>query len=92
MKKKPNAKRFSPLALPRINRDEVTVSRSSRPRFMNLREACSYGGFGRTKAYELIREGKIAAVRLGHRTRIVTASIDKFHDSLPKVTLTEASP
>lgn len=63
------------------------------PRYLPLREACRYGGFGRTKAYELIRAGKIAAVHLGNRTMIDTASIDKFHAALPKLTLIdEASP
>ena len=91
MKKKRNARRFSPLKLPRIRHEDVMAGR--RPLYLQLRQACTYGCFGRMKAYELIREGKIVAVRLGNRTLIVKASIDKFHDSLPKLTLgDEATP
>jgi hypothetical protein len=90
MKKKRPA-RFSPLSLPRIRREDVMAGK--RPVFVGMRQACTYGCFGRMKAYELIRAGKIVAVRLGRKTMISVASIDRFHDSLPKLVLgDEASP
>jgi hypothetical protein len=92
MKKKSSAReRFSPLKLPRIRREDIMAG--TRPLFLQLRQACIYGGFGRMKAYELIRARRIVAVRLGKKTMISVASIDRFHDSLPKLVLTdEASP
>jgi hypothetical protein len=65
--------------------DGVLVDK--RPRLALLKVACQYGGFGRVKAYELIHEGKIDAYKMDHRTMIDLDSIDRYHDSLPKLTL-----
>jgi excisionase family DNA binding protein len=61
-----------------------------RPRLMAFKEACLYGGFGRWKAYSLIREGKLTAYRMGKKTMIEVASIDRYHASLPKIGETPA--
>jgi excisionase family DNA binding protein len=60
---------------------DTTTSR----RLANLKAACTYGGFGRTKAYELIDAGKIDAYKMGHQTMIDLNSVDRYHDSLPRI-------
>jgi Helix-turn-helix domain len=86
MKKQPqrraNARR-KPLT-PVRREATVTVGVAlGRPRLLLFKEACRYGGFGKSKAYALIREGKIAAFKMDKRTMIDVASIDAFHASLP---------
>jgi excisionase family DNA binding protein len=44
-------------------------------------ETCS---FGRTKAYELIRDGRLDARKVGRRTLITVASLERFIASLPR--------
>jgi excisionase family DNA binding protein len=50
--------------------------------YMNMRDACQYGNFGRTRAYQLIAEGVLKAKKLGKRTLISRSSIDKMLSSL----------
>ena len=52
---------------------------------ISIAEAVRTFGIGRTKLYELIRNGDIEAFKLGRRTLIRTASARKFIDSLPRV-------
>jgi hypothetical protein len=52
-----------------------------------LMKACGYGHFGRTFAYELIKQGKIAAHKRGNRTMVDLNSIDRYLRSLPRVEL-----
>jgi excisionase family DNA binding protein len=54
-------------------------------RYMSLNGACEYGNFKRTFAYKLIESGKITARKLGKRTLIERASVDRFLRSLPKL-------
>jgi excisionase family DNA binding protein len=42
-------------------------------------------GIGRTKVFELIRDGRLAAVRCGRRTLIPEAALQDFLSSLPRV-------
>lgn len=56
-----------------------------RPRVVSVNGACRYGGFGKTKCYELIDKGRIAARKFGKKTLIEVASIDRYLDSLPKL-------
>jgi hypothetical protein len=50
-----------------------------------LKAALEKGGFKRTKAYELINEGKIIAYKMGHQTMVDADSIDDYHSSLPRI-------
>lgn len=62
------------------------------PRFLDFKKACEYGGFGKWKAHELIKAGKIDARKMDRRILINRASIDRYHDSLPKVTEARNKP
>jgi excisionase family DNA binding protein len=64
---------------------DAVVIETAHPRLMPIGIACRYGGFGRSKGYELIREHQITAVKLGRRTLIDVASLDAFLAALPKV-------
>jgi excisionase family DNA binding protein len=61
------------------------MSDTPKRRLGNFKVGCSYGGFGRTKAYELIEAGKIDAYKMGHQTMIDLNSVDRYHASLPKI-------
>lgn len=56
-----------------------------RRRLVPFKDGLAYGGFGRTKAYELIAEGKIMAVKMGSRTLIDLDTVDAYHKSLPMI-------
>jgi hypothetical protein len=56
-----------------------------RPQMLSFRDALKYGGFGKQKAYDLIRAGKIDARKMGRRTMVDRRSIDRYHKSLPKL-------
>jgi hypothetical protein len=60
-------------------------SDTTKRRLGNFKVGCTYGGFGRTKAYELIEAGKIDAYKMGHQTMIDLNSVDRYHASLPKI-------
>lgn len=62
-----------------------------RPQMLSFRDALKYGGFGKQKAYELIRARKIDARKMGTRTMIDRRSIDRYHRSLPKLIDDEAT-
>jgi excisionase family DNA binding protein len=42
-------------------------------------------GIGRDKFYDLIREGKLPARKLGRRTLILAADLDAFLEALPRL-------
>ncbi|SFN89522.1 hypothetical protein SAMN05216573_1258 [Bradyrhizobium sp. Rc3b] len=50
-----------------------------------LKKALERGGFGRTKAYELIKKGKIIAYKMEGQTMVDAASIEAYHMSLPRI-------
>ena len=52
-----------------------------------LKRALEKGGFGRTKAYRLINEGKITAYRMEGTTMIDVDSIEAYHMTLPRIEL-----
>jgi excisionase family DNA binding protein len=60
------------------------------PALMRIEPACKYLDVGRSKLYELIREGKLDAVKIGKSARITTVSLKRFVESLP--TSTGGSP
>lgn len=45
-------------------------------RLVPLEEFCRIAGIGRTRAFALIRENQVAAVRLGRKTHVTFASIE----------------
>lgn len=84
---KPRSTRRSRPPLPRVKcaPADAVVIETAHPRLMPLDTACRYGGFGRSKGYELIREHLITAVKLGRRTLVDVASMDAFLATLPKL-------
>ena len=50
-----------------------------------LKKALEKGGFGRTKAYRLINEGKIVAYRMEGQTMVDADSIEAYHSTLPRI-------
>jgi hypothetical protein len=50
-----------------------------------MKTALTKGHFGRTKAYELIAEGKITAYKMDGKVMIDEASIVRYHASLPRI-------
>jgi hypothetical protein len=50
-----------------------------------LKKALERGGFGRTKAYQLIKKGKIIAYKMEGQTMVDADSIDAYHMTLPRI-------
>ena len=50
-----------------------------------LKKALVKGGFGKTKAYELIDQEKIIAFKMEGKTMIDADSIEAYHQSLPRI-------
>lgn len=50
---------------------------------MTIDEAVNYCGIGRTKLYDLAREGKFNLRKAGKRTLILTEELDAYIRSLP---------
>ncbi|WP_416211145.1 helix-turn-helix domain-containing protein [Nitrospirillum sp. BR 11828] len=49
----------------------------------SIQEACKIGGFGRTKAYELMGSKILDARKIGSKTVITAESVHAFVSSLP---------
>lgn len=54
-------------------------------RLATVREACSYGHFSHTKAYDYIRDGRIKAYKRDTRTLIDLDTIDSMNAALPMI-------
>ena len=54
-------------------------------RMVTVKEAMEYGGFRRTRFYQLVAAGRIEAIKDGRRTMVDLSSIDSYLDSLPRV-------
>ena len=65
----------------RISADNKAIHASG---YLSMREACAYGKFGRTRAYELIAEGVLESKKLGTTTLVSKHSIDRFLKGLPR--------
>lgn len=48
--------------------------------FLTLSEACEVLGIGRSRLYELVRNGEIASVKLGRSRRFTSESIRAWAD------------
>jgi excisionase family DNA binding protein len=57
----------------------------SRRRLVSFKVGLTYLGCGRTRAYRLIDEGRIVAVKDGARTKIDLDSIEAYHATLPRI-------
>jgi excisionase family DNA binding protein len=55
-------------------------------------ETAVRAGVGRDKIYSAIREGHLAARKLGRRTLILQDDLDKFLRALPALELEQPSP
>ena len=63
----------------------MTARKDTRPRFISIDETCEYTGLSRRKIYDLMKGRKIVAKKLGTRTLIERASVDKFLNALPRL-------
>src|SRR6516225_5277235 len=61
----------------------MTSTTPFEPALVKIEPACRYLDVGRSKLYELIREGKLDAVKIGKSARVTTASLKQFVESLP---------
>ena len=62
-----------------------TMSRGPRiGRFLNVREASDYLNVSRSRLYQLLKEQKIRARKLGARTLLEREELDRFLDGLPE--------
>ncbi|KRQ97088.1 hypothetical protein [Bradyrhizobium valentinum] len=52
---------------------------------ITLKKALERGGFRRTKAYKLIKKGKIVAYKMEGQTMVDADSIDAYHMTLPRI-------
>ncbi len=57
-------------------RTHSATSPAAKPIAVPINEGCRIGGFGRTTAYELIKDGKLQTVSIGRRRLIVYASLE----------------
>lgn len=53
--------------------------------FAPIPAACARAGIGRTTVYRLIGEGRIVALKVGRRTLVDLASLDRFLESAPRL-------
>jgi excisionase family DNA binding protein len=52
---------------------------------VSFKDGLAYLGSGRTRAYRLIAEGKIIALKDGARIKLDLDSIDEYHRTLPRL-------
>jgi excisionase family DNA binding protein len=58
---------------------------SAGSRLVSLTDTGTRLGCKKTKVYELIKQGRLDAVKLGSRTLVIDESIDRLMASLPRV-------
>jgi excisionase family DNA binding protein len=61
----------------------MTATTRFEPALVKIELACRYLDVGRSKLYELIREGKLDTVKIGKSARVTTESLKRFVQSLP---------
>ena len=71
----------------RLGTKKVTAMDEHRQKrnLIPLKKALAKGGFGKTKAYELIDQEKNIAYRMGGRTMVDANSIDEYHLTLSRI-------
>jgi excisionase family DNA binding protein len=77
-----------PLLLKGPERQEATVNgdatERTNARLYHVEEAAKILSIGRTKAYELIAEGRLHAIHLGRAVRISSCEVDRFIRSVDR--------
>jgi excisionase family DNA binding protein len=63
----------------------MSFSPPNDPLLCSVGEACRMLGLGRTKVYELIKQGKLDTVRVGRRRLIVVESIHNYLNELRRL-------
>jgi excisionase family DNA binding protein len=58
---------------------------------VSIPEACAIARIGKTRLYELINSGELPARKMGNRTLIIHSDLVKYLQSLPPVTVKQAS-
>lgn len=60
-----------------------TTSANPKPLYGDMKDVAALYGFQKTKAYELLRDGRIRAKKLGAKTLVEFASVDEYLATLP---------
>jgi excisionase family DNA binding protein len=84
---KSTARRARPTRNLELKRIKLFEKPTGVRRLVPLKEACAYARMGRDTLYKWIRAGRIDAYKDGSRTLIDLNSVDKFHNSLPRIML-----
>lgn len=50
----------------------------------SIAEVCEQTGLGRTKFYQLLKDGALSAVKIGNKTFVKHEELERFIDNLPK--------
>lgn len=66
---------------PAVNGADLKIKQSG---YLSIREACEYGKFGKSRAYELIAAGSLRVKKNGKTTLVEKKSIDRLLAKLPK--------
>ena len=56
-----------------------------KPTFISVKELCECLSIGRTKAYELIQEGKLDTARIGRRRLITWKSVKAYASAILEI-------
>ncbi len=56
-----------------------------RPHAMTIADAVKWSGLGRTTLYELASEGRLEMVKVGTRSLVLTASLERLIADAPKL-------
>ena len=59
---------------------------------INIASACARYSIGKTLLYRLLRDGHIRAVKLGARTLVDVASMDRYFATLPEILPKKSGP
>jgi excisionase family DNA binding protein len=62
------------------------------PYAFTVNDAAAYSGIGRTRLYELIGAGKLEALKAGKRTLIVSDSLRRYLETLPRADVRTGRP
>lgn len=63
---------------------DVNDTDRTSPRLLHVEEAAKLLSIGRTKAYELIADGRLYAIHLGRATRISSLKVERFIRSVDR--------
>jgi excisionase family DNA binding protein len=61
----------------------MTTNTPIEPVGLSIDETCVFTGFGKTKIYQAINEGRLAAKKYGHRTIVLRQAAQDFLAALP---------